>query len=89
MYDGWYLIGNVHILPMAFAVLELLSFPRMLCHGGGHQGPVRENERNFSPSARLEATSHLSAFHLSNQLFLVLRLLFSFPLRVETKYSPS
>jgi hypothetical protein len=90
MYDGWYVIGTLDILPMAFAILELLSFPRMLCHRvWSSRSSERENEYYFSPSVRLEATSPLSAFHLSHQLFLVLWLLFSFPLRVQIKDSPA
>jgi hypothetical protein len=90
MYDGGYVIGTLDILPMAFAIFELLPFPRMLCHWGwSFMSSERDNEHNFSPSAKLEATSPLSAFHLSHQLFLVLLLLFSFPLRVETKDSPA
>jgi hypothetical protein len=77
---GGYVIGTSDILPMAFAILEFLSFPAMSCHWGWTlKSGERKNEHNFSPSVRLEATSPLSAFHLSHQLFLVLWLLFSCP----------
>jgi hypothetical protein len=62
---------HMGILPMSFAILELLSFPRMSCLWGWtlKLGDVK-NERNFSPSISLEATSPLSAFPSPNSRLL-------------------